>query len=107
MAADTIDLTGEGGVTQTYDLPLSEVMVDQLARGAVTPADGSEGAAESILSTDDDTEVAPDDAPDGPPAKSASKAEWVAYAVTQGADAADADELKKDDLIEAYGQEED
>lgn len=40
---------------------------------------------------------------DGPPAKSASKADWVAYAVAQGADEADADAQTKDDLIAAYG----
>lgn len=37
------------------------------------------------------------------PAKSASKEEWVAYAVAQGADEAEAKKATKDDLIQAYG----
>lgn len=42
-------------------------------------------------------------APAGPPAKSAAKAEWVAWAVVQGADQAEAEKATKDDLISAYG----
>lgn len=42
-------------------------------------------------------------APAGPPAKSASKADWVAYAVAQGADEAEAEKTTKDELISAYG----
>ncbi|MFF9910622.1 hypothetical protein [Streptomyces sp. NPDC013457] len=42
-------------------------------------------------------------APAGPPAKSASKGDWVAYAVSQGADQAEAEKATKDDLISAYG----
>lgn len=38
-----------------------------------------------------------------PPAKSAAKAEWVAYAVTQGAEEAAAEAATKDDLIKAFG----
>lgn len=40
---------------------------------------------------------------DGAPAKSASKADWVAFAVSKGADEAEADAQTKDDLIAAYG----
>lgn len=40
---------------------------------------------------------------DGPPAKSASKAEWVDYAVAQGADRAEAEAATKDDLVATYG----
>jgi hypothetical protein len=36
---------------------------------------------------------------DGPPAKNASKAEWVDYAVSQGADRDAAEDATKDDLI--------
>ncbi|WP_147979897.1 hypothetical protein [Streptomyces sp. MS191] len=42
-------------------------------------------------------------APAGPPAKSAAKAEWVAWAVAQGADEAEAEKTTKDELISAYG----
>ncbi len=44
-------------------------------------------------------------APAGPPAKSAPKADWVAYAVAQGADEAEAEKTTKDELISAYGGE--
>lgn len=40
---------------------------------------------------------------DGPPAKSALKPEWEAYARSQGASDADLDGKSKDDLINAYG----
>lgn len=39
-----------------------------------------------------------------PPARSASKAEWVAYAVASGADQNDAEKLTKDELITQYGE---
>lgn len=54
---------------------------------------GREGAAE----------VAAAEADDAPPAKSANKPEWVAYAVSQGMDPAEAEAAKKDDLVERYG----
>ena len=44
------------------------------------------------------------DGPDGPmPATYASKGAWVDYAVTQGADRAEAEAMSKNDLIDAYG----
>lgn len=39
----------------------------------------------------------------GPPAKGASKTDWVAWAVSQGMDEAEANALKKDVLIKRYG----
>lgn len=39
----------------------------------------------------------------GPPAKSATKAEWVDYAVANGADRDEAEAQTKDELIAAYG----
>lgn len=41
--------------------------------------------------------------PAEPPAQNAVKAEWVDYAVSQGADRADAEAQTKEDLIKAYG----
>jgi hypothetical protein len=41
--------------------------------------------------------------PSGPPAKSAPKADWEAYARSQGATDADLEGQTKDDLIAAYG----
>ncbi|MGI5418659.1 hypothetical protein [Actinomadura luteofluorescens] len=39
------------------------------------------------------------------PAKSAAKGAWVEWAVSQGADRAEAEKATKDDLIAAYGGE--
>lgn len=38
-----------------------------------------------------------------PPARSASKAEWIDYAITQGADPLLADTATRAELIELYG----
>lgn len=53
--------------------------------------------------TDDEAEAASDA---GKPGKSASKAKWVEYAVSQGMDEADAEAATKDDLIAQYQDEE-
>ena len=37
------------------------------------------------------------------PAKNASKEDWVAWAVSQGAERDEADKSTKDDLVKAYG----
>lgn len=37
------------------------------------------------------------------PAKSANKPEWIAYAISQGADPQDAEAASKADLVETYG----
>lgn len=39
------------------------------------------------------------------PTKSGSKADWVAWAVANGAEQAEAEKATKDDLIAAYGQD--
>lgn len=46
----------------------------------------------------------PDSAPEpcGPPAKSAAKAEWVAYAVSQGVEQDEAEGLKRDELVALF-----
>ncbi len=67
--------------------------------------EGDEGAALSFDDTQDSTgEPWPEqDDADGPPARSAKKPEWVAYAVAQGYTEADAEALTKDDLIDRLG----
>lgn len=52
-----------------------------------------------------EVETAGDEAADedGAPNKSATKGEWVDYAVKQGMDRDEAEEATKDDLIEKYG----
>lgn len=42
--------------------------------------------------------------PSGPPAKSASKGDWEAYARSQGATDEDLDGVTKDDLVATYGE---
>jgi hypothetical protein len=44
------------------------------------------------------------ESPDGPPAKSAPKGDWEAYARSQGATDADLDGVTKDDLVATYGE---
>lgn len=44
-------------------------------------------------------------ATDGKPRKSASKADWLAYAVAQGVAEADADQLTRDQLVERFANE--
>jgi len=39
----------------------------------------------------------------GPPSRSASKAEWVDYAVSQGTARDEAEAMTRDDLAEAHG----
>jgi hypothetical protein len=54
--------------------------------------------AGAYVTIDDPTDPAP-----AAPNKSATKAEWVAYAVSVGADADEAEAATRDDLIETYG----
>ncbi|WP_243061155.1 hypothetical protein [Nocardioides sp. SR21] len=44
------------------------------------------------------------DEPSGPPSKSASKADWEAYARSQGATDEDLEGVTKDDLVATYGE---
>lgn len=48
--------------------------------------------------------AAADEPADGPPARSASKADWEDYARSQGATDADINGVTKDDLVAAYGE---
>lgn len=87
---------GAGGGIFEMPLPLSDNYAYQAERGQLVRvnADGSpwEDAAEA--------------AGDGPkvPSKSASKNEWVGYAVSQGMSVDDADAMTKSDLVEKFGQ---
>lgn len=76
-----------------------------LRKGA-TPIDPAE-----LVTPDDETDEADGDpvddeggdgTPEGPPAKSAGKPEWVAYAISQGMDADEADAASKADLQRAF-----
>jgi hypothetical protein len=54
----------------------------------------AEGLVEKVSGTASD---------DGPPAKTAPKADWVTFAVSKGADADEAEALTKQELVELYG----
>lgn len=49
-------------------------------------------------------EVEATEEPSGPPAKSASKGDWEAYARSQGATDEDLDGATKEDLVATYGE---
>lgn len=53
----------------------------------------NEGLVEKVGSTSDD----------GPPAKTAPKGDWVDYAISKGADPAEAEESTKQELQDLYG----
>ncbi|MFC4006636.1 hypothetical protein ACFOY2_05350 [Nonomuraea purpurea] len=85
---------GAGGIVWQMDLPLPEVMADQLTKGYLTRVnqDGSPYAEKSA------------DEPEQPPAANASKAIWVGYAHrVHGVPIDDAEALTKHDLMELYG----
>jgi hypothetical protein len=80
-----------------------------LYEGAFLPSNVREGEADRLVDlglvteVDVDEEDGTEDSAGGPPAKSASKADWEAYARSQGATDDDLDGATKDDLIASYG----
>jgi hypothetical protein len=114
---------GEGGSLQRVHkgggLPTSglhQPQIDHLLdRDMIAEAEVTGGLEHAVLESarnaaarrrDDEHDDEPDDPDgDGPiPAKSADKATWVAYAVSQGASEEEANAATKDDLITAYGR---
>lgn len=78
----------------------------------VQPADGSEDAQRLAALADDpssgwrvEDEPEPAAAPAGRPPQAAAKDAWVAYAVSCGAEQADADAATKAALIDRYGKD--
>lgn len=93
---DHIHVRGEGGMVIKMDLPLPDHIEHRLKGGHIRRCneDGSAWRPE-------DGEVgAP---PTKAPGARASKAEWVAWAVAQGATPDEAEGLTRQDLIDAYG----
>ena len=87
---------GEGGTVFRLDLPVHETIAERIAKKEIhrvnedgTPYVGADPEAESAQAT--------------APASNASKAAWVAYAVSQGADQATAESMTKLNLIGEYG----
>lgn len=86
---------GEGGTVFKLDLPVHETIAERIAKREILRVneDGTpyvEPATEAEV------------APTAPPA-SASKAAWVDWAVSQGADRAEAEAMTKLNLIGEYG----
>lgn len=87
---------GGGGSIFEMDLPLPEVMAEQVTRGQLSRVneDGSPYEAHGAMDlTSGEFRV---------PGKNAPKNEWVGYAVSQGMSVDDADAMTKNDLIEKY-----
>lgn len=95
--ADTIHVRGEGGSIFEIALPLHEAIADKLRRGHLTRVDADGNPVEA----DDDVPAPPAERP----ALSATKSEWVGWAVTQGATPDDAEAMTKAGLIEKYAVE--
>lgn len=78
-----------------------EAVVDLDDRGELDLSDPGSAALSRVTEPDGEADEEP--AAGGAPAKSDNKAAWVAYAVAQGADEAEADGQTKAELIERYG----
>jgi hypothetical protein len=87
---DTVHILGEGGSIILMSLPLPEAIEDRLHKGYLkrVNADGSPVAEAK---------------PRTRPNVNESKADWVSWAVHEGANPDDADAATKADLIERYG----
>jgi hypothetical protein len=104
MGRDHIFVQGSGGLVIKMDLPLHEATAGQLTKGYLRRVneDGSPYVEP----------VEGDNPPPAlkPPAKSATKAEWVGWAVNHPDDSRrmapdDAEALTKDDLMERFGKD--
>lgn len=101
---------GEGGSVWRMSLPLPEVMEEKLTKGYLQRVneDGTpysaDGGAHGVLPKPGEHNPPDDGELPEPPARTASKAEWVGYAVHVGGMAPDdADAMTKADLIEEFG----
>lgn len=102
-------LRGESGALLSASLPLHEAVADRLAKGLLARVnrDGTPWAEDQAAPQPSAAASVPepgggeDDAPD-PPKRTASQAEWAAYAISQGMDPAEAAGMKRDDLYKEY-----
>jgi hypothetical protein len=93
-----IFVRGEGGGVFKLSLPLHETIEDRMRKGHIVQVleDGSP------LPHEDGEDLIPG-LPGVRPTKNAPKAEWVGWAVAQGAEVEAAEAMTKTDLIDAYG----
>lgn len=87
---------GEGGTVFMLDLPVHETIAERIAKKEIRRVneDGT-----PFVEAEPEAEAAPASAP----ASSAPKAAWVEWAVSQGADQAEAEAMTKLNLIGEYG----
>lgn len=88
MAGGTAWFRTEGGALMQFDVPLAGVFAEQARRGELVEAPAPEPAVDSER-----------------PADRAPKSDWTAYAVAQGADPGDAEDMTRAELIDRYGDE--
>lgn len=108
---ETIHVRGEGGSVIAMDLPLPENIAERYAAGALVRVhpDGSPWTADTPAAAAPAQPVEPD-APASPPgsldrpARSDSKADWVAYAAAVSDKSRDElDDMNKAALIAEFG----
>jgi hypothetical protein len=92
--AESAYYRGEGGTIWEMDLPLPEVMQEKAVKGYLKRV--NEDGTAYVEAVEEEPQR---------PAKTASKAEWVGWAVHNGMTPDDADALTKNDLIEKFGAE--
>jgi hypothetical protein len=95
----TVHIRGEGGSIFELDVPLHETIEEKLRKGLVQRVNADGTAYTGAAGADSVPGL-----PTQRPANSAVKAEWVGWAVAQGASVEDAAALTKADLVERYGQ---
>jgi hypothetical protein len=98
--------TARGLIAAAESIGVDPAVVRTQASGYLAPievVEAWEGGDDTVVTTADDvaSETGGDETPDGPPAKSASKGDWVEYAVGQGYD--ESEDLSKSQLIERFG----
>lgn len=98
---------GEGGVILAFDLPLPEAYREKVTKGYLVRVANAEGEP-YVAPVPESTEGGSDLTNGVPPrpAQSASKAEWVGYAVlVHDVKPDDAEGMTKQDLIDKYGRD--
>lgn len=90
-------------MVRTIDGGYRNVYRDEEVAGAAVDPDNLERLVRKGFLVEKDETSDDSDGSEGPPAKSANKAAWEAYARSQGATDEDLDGTSKDDLIAAYG----
>jgi len=98
--AETGLFRGEGGHVWEMDLPLGEAHAKREREGALVRV--NEDGSPFTESAEEPTEPAATQEPSKKPNKASSKADWVEWAVHQGADRDEAESLTLAVLIERY-----